>query len=134
MQHYLIPRKIALICAAVFLLLIVVNTTGMVRIDKLMGAIPVFCPFKAITGIACPGCGMTRAITSLIEGEPGNAALYNPFCFFLLSVLLMSILPMHRLRPPVRARLEHVLPVFYAVALSLVLTFWVFDRLLPQLH
>ena len=134
MQHYLIPRKIALICAAVFLLLIVVNTTGMVRIDKLTGAIPVFCPFKAITGIACPGCGMTRAITSLIEGEPGNAALYNPFCFFLLFVLLMSILPMHRLRQPVRTRLEHVLPVFYAVALSLVVTFWVFDRLLPHVH
>lgn len=134
MQHYLIPRKIALICAAIFLLLTVVSTTGMVRIDKLTGAIPAFCPFKAITGIACPGCGMTRAITSLIEGEPGNAALYNPFCFFLLFVLLMSILPMHRLGPPVRTRLEHVLPVFYAVALSLVVTFWFFDRLLPHIH
>ncbi len=134
MEQYLIPRKIAVSCVAIFLLLVMVNMTGMVRIEKITGTIPVFCPFKAITGIACPGCGMTRAITSLIDGHPGNAALYNPFCFFLLFVLLMSTLPMHRLRPAVRTRLEHALPVFYAVVLSLVVTFWVFDRLLPQIY
>ncbi len=133
MQHYLIPRKMALICAAVFLLLIVVNTTGMVRIDRLAGAIPVFCPFKVITGVECPGCGMTRAMTSLITGNPGNALLYNPFCFFLLFVLALSIVPVRWFKP-VRTRLEHALPVFYAASLSLVITFWVFDRLLPHLH
>ena len=133
MQHYLIPGNIARICAAIFLALVIVNLTGMVHVEKVTGAIPVFCPFKAVTGIDCPGCGMTRAMTSLIAGEPGNALLYNPFCFFLLLVLALSIVPLHWFKR-VSAGLEHALPVFYAAALSLVITFWVFDRLLPHIH
>ena len=123
----------ARICAAIFLALVIANLTGMVHIEKVADAIPVFCPFKVVTGIECPGCGMTRALTSLIAGDPGNAVLYNPFCFFLLFVLLISVLPLHWFKP-VLPRLEHALPVVYAVALSLVITFWVFDRLLPHAH
>lgn len=132
MQHYLVPRKIALVCTAVFLLLSIANVTGMVRIEKLTGAIPVFCPFKVITGIDCPGCGMTRAMTSLIDGRPGDAALYNPFCFFLLFILLVSIIPERwAQRIPLVTR---ILPAFYMAMLPLVVIFWVFDRLLPHVH
>jgi hypothetical protein len=94
MQHYLIPGTIARISVAILLCLTLANITGMVHVEKLTGSIPVFCPFKAITGIDCPGCGMTRAIISLIEGNPGNALLYNPFSFFLLFILTLSILPL----------------------------------------
>ena len=132
MEHYLIPRKIALPSAIFFLLLIIINVTGVVRIGTLEGVLPVFCPFKAIAGIDCPGCGMVRAMTSLIDGCPGNAALYNPFCFFLLFIILVSTLPerwMRRIRIHVR-----VLPALYCVVLSLLLTYWVFDRLLPHIN
>ncbi len=131
MQHYLIPRKTALVCAAIFLLMIIVNTTGMVHIERLTGAIPALCPFKAMTGIACPGCGMTRAITSLIDGRPGDALLYNPFCFFLLFIILASILP-ERWWPRTLGH-ARILPIFYSAVLTLVIAFWVFDRLLPYL-
>ncbi|MBP1748604.1 MAG: hypothetical protein H6Q52_1143 [Deltaproteobacteria bacterium] len=131
MQQYLIPRRIALSCAALFLCLIIVNATGMVRIETVTEAVPAFCPFKAITGIACPGCGMTRAMTSLIDGRPGDAILYNPFCFFLLFILLLSIMPG---RWSTLSRLyAQLLPVFYGLVLFLVLAFWVVDRLLPSI-
>jgi hypothetical protein len=132
MQHYLIPRKIALLIALFFPLLFIVNMTGVVRIETLAGVIPVFCPFKVITGIDCPGCGMTRAMTSLIDGHPGDAVLYNPFCFFLLFILILSLMPrrwMTRLEVNTR-----VLPLLYSVVLFLVLAFWFFDRLLPHLN
>lgn len=132
MQHYLIPRKMALICAAIFLLLIIVNMTGMVPIEKVTGAIPVFCPFKVVTGIDCPGCGMTRAITSLIDGRPGDAFLYNPFCFLLIFILLASSMPERWMQRIPAA--THILPAFYAAMLPLILVFWVFDRLLPHVH
>lgn len=133
MQQCLIPRNMARVSAAIFLALVIANLTGMVHIEEITGSIPVFCPFKAITGIDCPGCGMTRAMISLIAGDPGNAVLYNPFCFFFLFVLFMSVLPLHWFKP-LHARLERALPVFYAAALSLVITFWVFDRLLPHIN
>lgn len=37
------------------------------------------CPFHTITGIECPGCGMTRACIALARGDIGNAFQYNPF-------------------------------------------------------
>ena len=37
------------------------------------------CPFHYITGIECPGCGMTRACIALGRGDIGHAFHYNPF-------------------------------------------------------
>jgi hypothetical protein len=39
---------------------------------------PTFCPFALCTGIACPGCGMTRAASKLIRGDLGAALAYHP--------------------------------------------------------
>ncbi|MFM7536349.1 MAG: DUF2752 domain-containing protein [Acidimicrobiales bacterium] len=35
------------------------------------------CPFRAITGLDCPGCGATRATWSLVHGRPLDALDYN---------------------------------------------------------
>ncbi len=39
---------------------------------------PTFCPFALCTGTACPGCGMTRAASSLIRGDLGGALTLHP--------------------------------------------------------
>jgi hypothetical protein len=39
---------------------------------------PTFCPFALCTGTACPGCGMTRAASSLIRGDFGGAMALHP--------------------------------------------------------
>lgn len=132
MEHYLIPRKPALYFAGFLLALAFVNMTGIVSADRIVGAIPVFCPFEALTGIPCPGCGMTRAMLSLIAGNPGDAAVHNPFCFFLLFVVAASILPAPWLKKAFPGA-GRVLPHLYIVVLVLVIGFWVFDRLLPNL-
>ena len=36
------------------------------------------CPFRALTGIPCPGCGMTRAFLCLLRLDPRGAFLYHP--------------------------------------------------------
>lgn len=43
------------------------------------------CPFLAVTGYYCPGCGSLRAIHALVHGHVGQAFGYN--------VLAMSMLP-----------------------------------------
>ena len=36
------------------------------------------CLFKALLGIACPACGMTRAYTALLRLDFASAFYYNP--------------------------------------------------------
>lgn len=47
------------------------------------------CPFKAVTGLDCPGCGSQRAIHALLHGHFGEAMRYNvlilPFIPYLLG-------------------------------------------------
>lgn len=43
------------------------------------------CPFALTTGIACPGCGMTRAAGYLLRGDLSSALRYHPL------VILMAI-------------------------------------------
>jgi len=132
MEHYLIPRKPALAFAGFLLVLVLVNMTGIASADRMVGAVPVFCPFEAVTGIPCPGCGMTRAMLSLIAGDIGSASASNPFCFFLVFTVIASILPARWLErvPPVATKF---LPYYYISVLILVIAFWVFERLIPIL-
>jgi hypothetical protein len=39
---------------------------------------PTMCPFALATGMACPGCGMTRAAGQLLRGDFGAAVAYHP--------------------------------------------------------
>jgi hypothetical protein len=48
-----------------------------------------FCPFALCTGMACPGCGMTRAAAHLIRGDVGTALGYHPL---ILPVAALSVL------------------------------------------
>lgn len=133
MEHYLIPRKPALAFAGFLIMLVFINMTGIVPAERMVRSVPVFCPFEALTGIPCPGCGMTRAMLSLIKGDVGNAAAYNPFCFFIVFMVVASVLPSRWLAktPPA---VKKLLPYFYISVLVIVIAFWVLDRLLPALH
>lgn len=51
------------------------------------------CIFKSITGLYCPGCGITRAIFALFRGEVYQAFRYNSIIFIDIPiVILISIL------------------------------------------
>ena len=63
------------------------------------------CLFRAMSGLPCPGCGLTRALSSLIQGNPAAAFDYHPFAFIVLPLFLM--LAAHNFFPlPVRQRLQ----------------------------
>ncbi|TMQ91938.1 DUF2752 domain-containing protein [Actinomadura soli] len=44
------------------------------------------CPFLAMTGYYCPGCGMMRLVHALAHGDVGTAFGFNPLVFVLLPV------------------------------------------------
>ena len=39
------------------------------------------CPYLALTGLACPGCGLTRAAHFLLHGDITRAFAFNPWAF-----------------------------------------------------
>ncbi len=53
------------------------------------GFFPV-CPFRALTGFTCPGCGTTRALHHLLHGDVWGAFQLNPFTMLLLPLLLAA--------------------------------------------
>ena len=42
------------------------------------------CPFRALTGYLCPGCGTLRALHKLLNGHPIAAFRLNPLMMLLL--------------------------------------------------
>lgn len=44
------------------------------------------CIFKAVTGLPCPGCGMTRAFLHLFRGDLEGAFYYHPL-FWMVPLL-----------------------------------------------
>jgi len=49
------------------------------------------CIFKGVTGIPCPGCGMTRACLAILQGEFSTAWRYHPFSFLLIGLIILIV-------------------------------------------
>ena len=50
------------------------------------------CPIHLITGLHCPGCGITRCIVSILELDFYKAFRYNPLIFILLPFLCSYVI------------------------------------------
>jgi hypothetical protein len=47
------------------------------------------CPFLTLTGIPCPGCGMTRALSALIRGDWDTSFKMHAFAPVVLAALVL---------------------------------------------
>ena len=50
------------------------------------------CPFHALTGRPCPGCGLTRALLASARGELGVALRFHPFVPLVWGGLALVVL------------------------------------------
>ena len=89
------------------------------------GFFPV-CPFRALTGFACPGCGSGRALHALLHGDLATAFALNPLLVLSLPFLLYALVRHTRsvlLGQPMRS---NMLPASSIYALfGIVLCFWI---------
>jgi len=49
------------------------------------------CPFHALTGLLCPGCGATRALAALVHGNIAEAVHWNALFVILLPMLAVYL-------------------------------------------
>lgn len=65
---------------------------------------PVLCPFRALTGLPCPGCGLTRSWVYLMHGDIGSSLASNWFGpVLIVAIVLLAVVS-------VRARLARKRP------------------------
>ena len=90
----------------------------------------VLCPFRALTGLPCPGCGMTRAFCALGHGDLPGAFGYNALAPFVFAAALLlwahALATVLKLERP-RAALERLKPTQRAAGfmLAVTLAWWV---------
>ena len=64
----------------------------LVGLYGILFALHITCPIKFLTGISCPGCGMTRATLSALRFDFERAFYYHPLWFLLVPVAASLIL------------------------------------------
>ena len=50
------------------------------------------CPIKFVTGISCPGCGLTRSVGCLIHNDIPMALHYHPLIFLIPVIGILFLL------------------------------------------
>lgn len=71
------------------------------------------CPFYALTGLRCPGCGSTHAFYALVHGDLAAAWAANPFTLVVVPLLVGKLFV-----PPLPRRL--LVPIAVALFVSTV--------------
>ena len=82
------------------------------------------CPIKFLTGISCPGCGMTRAWLSFLSLRPDLAFAYHPLFWMAPLVVALAYF-----KQKMDARLFQTLVI---IALVSILTVWIARLLIPH--
>ena len=57
----------------------------------LLDAGPILCPLRRLTGLPCPGCGLTHAFVSLGHGDIAAALRFNALSLMLFPLGLLWI-------------------------------------------
>jgi hypothetical protein len=86
-HSFYLPRLLAVALLAGSLLLPLLAFDWVTSSNSL-----VLCPLRAVTGIPCPSCGLTRALAHLERGHWTEALKFHPFSPLLLILALALII------------------------------------------
>jgi len=84
------------------------------------------CPFRALTGMYCPGCGTLRALHGLLHGNIAGAFMLNPLTVLILPLVIYAFVSL--VAEVLRGRpLPRLLdsPRYIWALFAVVMAFWV---------
>jgi hypothetical protein len=117
--------------------LVVAGTAG-VQIALVSLSLPGWdCPFFRVTGIPCPGCGLTRAVILLLKGDLQASLRFHAFAPMVLltavALILVLLLPRSITQPAI-SKLEMLerQTGFTAIILVGLILYWLARLLFMQ--
>lgn len=88
------------------------------------------CPFKALTGLYCPGCGTLRGLHELLHGHPATAFGLNPLMVISLPFVAFSIIKYITAGILGWSERKIFIPsVFIWLLLAIIILFWILRNL-----
>jgi len=124
MKPYLIPRNISFLALSGLIAISFLHYASIFPVGKIISTLGFAgCPFKLITGIPCPGCGITHSFLSIIQGNIWDAACFNPFSFFLIFLLGISLFPDTYIKKQPQRTISFM-KSFFIIVLFLALSYW----------
>ena len=84
------------------------------------------CPFRALTGLHCPGCGTLRGLHELLHGHIGKAFGLNPLMVLSLPFIIYSFL--QYIMAGIRGRPQRNVFIpsgFIWALLGIIILFWI---------
>lgn len=88
------------------------------------------CQIKALTGLNCPGCGLTRMTLALLHGEWYQAFRYNPWFFTTIPGILVLWLMLFKKHRPQLLIIMRIY-CYSTVAFGILRNIPMFSYLLP---
>jgi len=74
------------------------------------------CPFKALTGMDCPGCGLQRSFLALLQGHLSESFLFYPALIPVIITFIFLFLHL-KFRFTKGAKIVQALYIFCAVVI-----------------
>ena len=81
------------------------------------------CPYLSLTGLACPGCGLTRSMHALLHGNVAQAFSWNPWIFVAAPVAIVFG-GLGRSADQARAARQRTVLAWIVLALTLLFWMW----------
>lgn len=89
------------------------------------------CAFESVTGLYCPGCGGTRAVTALFQGHFIKSLIYHPavpytfivYCVFMIRMFLLKHFGIGKEK-------DGRILVFIYIGIGLILVQWIVKLIL----
>lgn len=87
------------------------------------------CPFKLLTGLDCPACGVQRFIHTALNGRFAEACRYNYFLLYALPYTFLVVLAYYLPQGKFKRKLTNAVEGKFAVYLYVVLfSLWLVVR------
>ncbi len=88
------------------------------------------CPIHWLTGFYCPGCGITRMILSIFQGNFVQAFHYNPLLFLLIPFFLFYFVDLFLANYKQKKSFIHLLePQIWYILIAIFLIYGIFRNI-----